>query len=125
LLKFCDKSFSKKKHLEAFRALFKKAGEVRKLQLEEELLNKYHLQSNRQLISILQKKQKKAIADFEKETGKKTKNEIDHTGEKVESYLKKIADKDLGKYNDYALKEINKLLKKQFTNDNVHEARIR
>jgi CHAD domain-containing protein len=132
LIAYVDGGFKKhsKKYFEQFKPPFKKAGKVRQLQMEEEMLCRYRpdvkLKSKTpvaQWLMINQKKQEKAIAVFEKETGNKTNKRIDKTGEKIEAHLDRITQRSLIEYNKYAEAELRKRIQNAFTKKETHDVR--
>jgi len=118
LLNYFDDNFRKreKKYFEPFEPLFKTAGKVRKLQIEDELMRDYKIDINR-------KKPGKHIGEFEKETSNKTKRKIEKAGEKIEKHIRDISEKHLVHYNKHAFSEIKKLVKDQLTEEETHEFR--
>ena len=84
-LQFSNKQFSKKKYLKAFKKVYKQAGKIRELQLEETFLKKNHNQFIEQYLSDLTSRIRKEKEKFASLLGNKRQK-------KIKKSLKEIAD---------------------------------
>ena len=127
LVAFCNKKFKMQKLLKPFRIIFKQAGKIRELQLEQSLLKeqpnfnlvkKYH---NR-LIKLETKGVKKFFSIADKHFIKKLKKNYP----KIIHFLAKTNKKKVNRYRNKITKEIKNLIHKNaFKKNQMHDFRKR
>ena len=127
LIAFCSKKFKSRETFKPFRTIFKEAGKIRELQLEQTILEE---QPNFHLL-------KKYPNRLKKQEIKKTKNFFSIANQRLIKKLKgkyrkiirvitKIGEKKVNRYRNKTRKEIRKLIRKNtFKKKQIHDFRKR
>lgn len=126
LINFCLKKFEKKKQFRSFRSIFKQAGKVRELQLEEAALKKYaHFSGLKKYILNLKKVQQKEKKNFFLLINKDLKTKLKKSNKNIPSLIeKKINKKDAKSYLDNRRERIERLTTVKYLKlEKVHELR--
>ena len=125
LLNYCTSDFERKKYLKSYNSIFKQAGKVRELQLEEEALKKYALyQGLKRYITnlkIIGKEEKKI---FFLNIDKKLFSKFIKTNKKVSAFIKEVKKKNVNRFMNKKRKKIQMLLNiKHLKLSQVHKLR--
>lgn len=127
LIAFCSKKFKLQKTFTPFRIIFKKAGEIRELQLEQTILEEqpnFHLLKKypNQLKKLETKKIKNFFATANKRLIKKLKGKY----RKIICLFTKASKKKVNRYRNKTRKELKKLIRKNdFKKKQIHDFRKR
>ncbi len=124
LVSFCLKNFKRKKYFKPFKIIFKQAGKVRQLQLEQILLKKYSLSySLKNYIAQLKKTQLEERNIFFSICDKNV-ADIKKKHKKIISRINKIHKKRINQYMENSRQKIEEELnKKQLKEEQVHKLR--
>ena len=110
-LKFCEKNFKRKKTFKPFKLIFRHAGKVRELQLEEAMLKKYFLNNLlKEYKNSLKKLRLKERKDFFSILNKTFIARLKKTYREIVPFLKKMNKKKVDSYMEKRRKKIKKLL---------------
>lgn len=127
LIAFCSKNFKAGKTFKPFKTIFKKAGKIREMQLEQTILQ---TQPNFQLLqkipNRLKKEEVKKIKKFFLIINKHLTKRMKEKYRVINSLLLKIDIKKIEIYRDTTKKKINKLIcKNNFKKKQIHDFRKR
>lgn len=125
LIKFCATDFKPKKTAKPFKRLFRQAGKVRELQLQEEMIKKYHTGSSlKNYITGLKRMRLKEQQTYFLLLNKKNTNRLKNNFPKIISSLPAVTNKKAHKYLEQKNKAIQKLINQStLQTDHVHELR--
>lgn len=99
LLKFCSKDFKQKNTFKPFKLIFRQAGKIRELQIQEEMLNKYLLDSSlNDYIASLKKLRLKEQKMFFSIVNKKHAVGLNNKFHEVASLLSAVSDQKVAGY---------------------------
>ena len=111
LIHFCSKDFKRKKIFKPLKLIFRQAGKVRELQVEEVILRKYFLNNLlKDYKDSLQKLRLKEQEDFFLIANKRFVARITKTHREILPFLTKTDKKKVNSYMEKKRKEIEKLL---------------
>jgi uncharacterized protein YdaT len=111
LINFCSKDFKRKKTFKPFKLIFRHAGKVRELQVEEAMLRKYFLNNLlKDYRDSLKKLRLKEKEDFFSIANKKFAARIKKTYREIVPFLTQTDKKKVNSYMEKKRKKIEKLL---------------
>jgi CHAD domain-containing protein len=127
LIKYCSKDFKRKKAFKPFQLIFRQAGKVRELQLEEAMLKKYlrynSLQSYCNNLKIMRQKE---ADNFFLMVDKSLLEQLEKTKELLRPNLSKIDSEKTDLYLEKKQKKIKKIISKGISEKReLHQLRIR
>jgi len=127
MVNFCVSDFKRKKIYKPFRLIFKQAGKVRELQVEEEMLSAYFIENSLQDYRLeLRNTLEKEIESFFSILDQKRIDSLQGKISKTNSFLKKINRKKMAAYMEFSWKKIEKILdQKNLLSENLHFLRKR
>lgn len=127
LLKYCSKDFNRKKTIKPFKLIFRQAGKVRELQLEETLLKKYQINNSlSNYLTILKYRRLKARDVFFTLVNEEFTSLLNKRIQKISPFLSGVKTKRVNKYLDQQTKNIKKLIRKNnLLPEQLHELRIK
>lgn len=127
LINFCSKDFRKKKTFHPFRQIFKQAGKVRELQLQEAMLKKYFPDNSiSEYKAILKKSRLEETRIFFSMFGPKLFTRLKNKFIEIESFLPKIKTKQATGYLESETEKIRNLINRSpLQNEQLHELRKR
>ncbi len=125
LLNFCAKDFKRKKHFKTIKSVFKQAGKVRELQLEEAALKNYAvyqgLKSYMKNLKRMRKKEKKVFFSM---VNNKLTSELKKYNKAVLPFILKVNEKDTISFLNKKRSKIEMLFnEKDLKLEQVHELR--
>lgn len=125
LINFCSKTFEKKKHFKTYKSIFKQAGKIRELQLEEAALKKYAIYHGlKSYMNYFKKNCLKEKKIFFLMINKNLITKIKKTNNDVLPFFIKIKRNDAINYMDKKRRKIEVLFnKKQLKIEQVHKLR--
>ena len=127
LIAFCSKKFKSRKTFKPFRIIFKEAGEIREIQLEQTILGEqpnFHLL--KKYPSRLKKQETKKIKKFFSITNKRLIKKLKGKYLTIINLIPKISKKKVNCYKNKIRKEINKLIRNNtFKKKQIHDFRKR
>ena len=127
LIAFCSKKFKPRKTFKPFRIIFKEAGKIRELQLEQTILEEqpdFHLL--KKYPNRLKKLETKKIKNFFSIANKRLINKLKVKYRKIICVLTQISKKKANRYKNKTRKEIKKLIRKNtFKKKQIHDFRKR
>lgn len=127
LMKYCSKDFNRKKTSQPFKLIFRQAGNIRELQLEEAFFKKYQI--NNSLPDYLRGLRDRRLIErdyFFKLVDKKMKSLLKKRIQELSPILSALKRKKVNKYLKQKKKCISKLLRKDtFLAGHLHELRTR
>ncbi|MDO8316634.1 MAG: CHAD domain-containing protein [Flavobacterium sp.] len=127
LIAFCSKKFKSRKTFKPFRIIFKQAGKIRELQLEQTILKEqpdFHLL--KKYPSRLKKQETKKIKKFFSIANKLLIKKLKGKYRKIIRLITKISKKKVNRYRNKTRKEITKLIRKNpFKKKQIHDFRKR
>ncbi|MEJ6979547.1 CHAD domain-containing protein [Pedobacter sp. P351] len=125
LIKFCAPDFKRKKTAKPFKLLFRQAGKVRELQLQEEMIKKYHPGSSlKNYITGLKRMRLKEEETYFLLLNKKNTDRLKKNFPKIISSLPAVTIKKAHKYLEQKNRAIQKLISQSTQQTNqVHELR--
>ena len=127
LIAFCSKKFKSKKTFKPFKTIFKEAGEIREIQLEQSILEE---QPNFYLLkeypNRLKKQEKKKRKNFFSIANKRLIKKLKEKYHKITNLIPKISKKKVNRYKSTLRKEVKKIIRKNiFKKNQIHEFRKR
>lgn len=123
-IEFSNKRFSKRKQLKPFSKLYKQAGKIRELQLEEAFLKKNNVQFIKHYLDDVAKSIKKEKKKFSSLISKKARKKIKMAIRAIESILIKTNEKDVIQFMNNERSKITSLTQKLPLNpDDAHKLR--
>lgn len=127
LVNYCSKSFRKKETFKPFRQVFRQAGKVRELQLQEAMLKKYFPNNSiPEFKALLRKNRLKETRLFFSLIDQKMGTRIENKFIEIESFLPKIKSKKAAGYLDKVIETIKNLIKQStLQKEQLHELRKR
>lgn len=127
LVDFCVAGFNRKKIYKPFRMIFKQAGKVRELQVEEGMLSTYFIKNSLQDYRLgMRSALEKEIKSFFSILDKKTEESLQGNISKTSTFLKEINKKKLSEYLKFAWKKTQKILEREnLLPENLHFLRKR
>lgn len=127
LVNYCSKDFRRKKTFKPFRQIFRQAGKVRELQLQDAMLKKYFSDSSiPEYKAILRKSRLEETRLFFSMIDPKTVTRLNKKFVKIESFLPKIKTKTPVAYLDSEISKIKNLINKSpLQKEHLHELRKR
>lgn len=127
LVNYCSKGFRKKKTFKPFRQVFRQAGKVRELQLQEAMLKKYFPNNSiPEYKALLRKSRLNENRTFFSLIDSKIVNRIRNKFDEIESFLSEIKSKKAASYLDKEIEKIKNLIKQSpLQKEQLHELRIR
>ena len=125
LISFCNKDFKPRKYLLHYQSLFKKAGHLRAIHVEKELLKKYNaIYPNNQYMDDLVGLQRERVRKLHNVTRSGIACKIENSETGIMSFLKKLDTETTDKYLKHTEKKLIKLIsKKIFRENKLHVAR--
>ena len=127
LINFCSKDFKRKQTFKPFKVIFKQAGKIRELQIEESMLKKYF--SNSSLTDYrtsLNANCLKEQDDFFSLIKKKLIKKLNKSYDKTTPLFKKIKKEDVNSYLEKKAKQLKRLLRQEKLEiAEIHELRKR
>jgi CHAD domain-containing protein len=127
LITFCSKKFKSRKTFKPFRTIFKEAGKIRELQLQQTILEKqpsFHLL--KKYPNRLKKQEIKKTKNFFSLANKRLIKKLKGKYRKIIYLIIKIRKKKVNRYRNKTRKEIKKLISKNiFKKNKMHNFRIR
>lgn len=125
LLNFCSKKFERKKQFASYRSIFRQAGKVRELHVEEVSLKKYVIYKGlKKYIQNLKKVRLEERRKFFLMINENLRNSLNKANKEVLSLIEMIKKKDAKKYLNKKRKQIKDLISvKQLKSERVHELR--
>ena len=127
LIAFCSKKFKLQKTYKPFRIIFKKAGKIREIQLEQTLLEKqpnFHLL--KKYPNRLKKLETKEIKNFFSTANKRLIKKLKGKYRKIIRFFTKTSKKKVNRYRNKARKEMKRLIQKNdFKKKQIHDFRKR
>ena len=123
-IQFSNKKFSKKIHLKPFKKVYKQAGKIRELQVEESFLKKNNSQFIKLYLSDLAKRIEKKKKKFATLPGKKTRRKTKKAVKGIEPFFQNTNEADSIAFIDNERKKITQLTKElPLEPANVHQLR--
>jgi len=111
LVKYCSKDFKQNKTFKPFKLIFRQAGKVRELQLEEAMLKKYLLfNSLNEYSNKLKILRQKEVDNFFLMVDKNLLEQLEKTQDKLSSHLSEIDRKKTALYLKKKQKKIGKII---------------
>src|SRR5688572_11902253 len=111
LINFCSAKFKRKKTFEPFKAIFKQAGRIRELQVEENILKKYFAKNNLENYRILLKQLRlKRQVLFFLILDKINLKDLQHNFRECMSDLKEVNQKKINQYFTQEAAQLQTLL---------------
>jgi CHAD domain-containing protein len=127
LITFCSKKFKSRKTFKPFRTIFKEAGKIRELQLEQTVLEEqpnFHLL--KKYPNRLKKQEIKKIKNFFSIANKRLIKKLKGKYHKIIYLIIKIRKKKVNRYRNKTRKEIKKLIRRNtFKKIQIHNFRKR
>jgi CHAD domain-containing protein len=125
LINYCSKDFKHKKHFKPFKEIFRQAGKVRELQLEDLMINKYHsIKSLNDYRNSLKKNQLQEQEIFFSMINKHFVDILKKKYKIITPLLSNINKKEANSYIEKKINSIQKLLSKSLLKtEDVHELR--
>ena len=125
LVSYCSKDFKRKKTFKPFKSIFRQAGKVRELQLEEAMLKKYNFQSSlKDYENSLKTQRLGEQKDFFSAANKKSSDKLQKRYERLVPFFKYTGKKKVNDYMQKKQKEIETLLaQKVLQTEQIHELR--
>lgn len=127
LIAFCSKKFKSRKTFIPFRIIFKQAGKIRELQLEQTILEEqsdFHLLKKYPI--HLKKQETKEIKNFFSIANKRLIKKLKGKYRKIIRLLTQISKKKVNRYRNKTRKEIKKLIRNNtFKKKQIHNFRKR
>jgi CHAD domain-containing protein len=125
LLNFSAKGFKRKRTEKGFDKIFKQAGAVRELQLEEQTIKDLHLNTTLKTYATgLRKDRKKEKDKFFKLANKKNIAALNDTYEEVKPFFKEITPQKAQQFLDMERNKIDRLIQaQQFAPKQLHQLR--
>lgn len=127
LVNYCSREFRKKKIFKPFKQVFRQAGKVRELQLQQAMLKKYFPHNSIPgYKTILRKSRLKAMRHFFSLINPKMITRFENKFLEIESYLPKIKTKTATRYLESETEKIKNLIRKSpLLKEDLHELRKR
>lgn len=127
LIAFCSKKFKSRKTFKPFRTIFKEAGKIRELQLEQTVLEEqpnFHLL--KKYPNRLKKQEIKKIKNFFSIANKRLIKKLKGKYRKIICLITKIRKKKVNRYRNKTRKKIKKLIRRNtFKKIQIHDFRKR
>lgn len=127
LVNYCSKDFRKKKTFKLFKQVFRQAGKVRELQLQEAMLKKYFpANSIPEYKALLRKFRLEETRIFLSMIDQKMFTRMENKFVEINSFLPKIKSKNAAGYLDKEIDKIKNLIKQSpLQKEQLHELRKR
>ncbi|ERM82317.1 hypothetical protein P872_18685 [Rhodonellum psychrophilum GCM71 = DSM 17998] len=127
MVDFCVSGFKRGKKYKPFRLIFKQAGRVRELQVEEEMLSAFFMENSLQDYRLeLSRALEKEKESFFSINDQKKQDLLQDKILKTIPFLKKINRKKMAAYMEFAWKKIEKILEQEnLLSENLHFLRKR
>lgn len=123
-LQFCSKKFKRKKYFKPFQKIFRQAGKIRELQLQESMLKKKPEHSIEHYLSSLEKRIRRGQKKFASQVHKKSRKKIKKSFRKIEPFLTKMNDRKVAEFMQNERKKIKRLMQqKSLATEDIHEIR--
>jgi len=125
-LKFCSKNCKRKKYLKPFKKIFKQAGTIREIQLEETMLKKFPQYSIEHYLNDLERRIKKEQKKLSSIINKRLRRKIKRSFGKIKPLIHKIKDQKVKEFMENERKKIKDLIQqKSLAAEDIHEIRKR